>query len=135
MRLLLFLLFPAFCAGQNQSISFGVQTDTSGAVYFIRQLVTRKADTTLTTASAIRFEKAGDAIAAIESVLSVVRQDSAEIQAMYRNTMRQLSELRQSLAVLRPPANNPTNEPLTPEQEIARLRAENERLRAGQKKE
>lgn len=135
MRLLLFILLPVFCAGQNQSISFGVQTDTSGAVYFIRQLVTRKADTTLTTASAIRFEKAGDAIAAIESVLSVVRQDSAEIQAMYRNTMRQLSELRKSLAVLRPPANNPTNEPLTPEREIARLRAENERLRAGQKKE
>lgn len=132
MRLIVVLLsiMPVF--GFSQQISFGIKTDTAGGVYFIRQLVNRNADTTLTTASAIRFEKAGDAINAINAVVSAIQRDSAEIQSMYRNTMRQLSELRESLSLLRPPAATDVS---TPEQEIARLREENERLKKTVKKE
>jgi hypothetical protein len=53
---------------------------------------------------------------------------------MYRNTMRQLIELRQALSILQPQAQQ-TTPPLTAEQELARLREENERLKRAQKKE
>lgn len=134
MRILLLLIFPALCAAQARHISFGVKTDTTGAVYFITQLVTTQADTTRTTADAIRFENAEAAIPVIQSAISAVKRDSAEIQAMYRNTMRKLIELRQALSTLQPPAEKPT-QPLTAEQELARLREENERLKRAQKKD
>ena len=129
MRILLLMLMPVFCMAQNSLISFGVKADTSGGVYFIRQIVTRNADTTLTTASAIRFEKADDAILTIEKIISAVQKDSAEIQRIYRNVMRQLAELNAAKLMLRPEQTPKQPEQLTPEQEIARLREENERLK------
>ena len=134
MRILLFLIFPALCAAQARQVSFGIKTDTTGGVYFITQLVVQQADTTRTTADAIRFDNAEAAIPVIQSAIASVQRDSAEIQAMYRNTMRQLIELRQALSTLQPQAQ-PTAPPLTAEQELARLREENERLKRAQKKE
>jgi hypothetical protein len=133
MRILLLLIFPALCTGQARQISFGVKVDTTG-VYFITQLVTVVNDTTRTTADAIRFESAAAAIPVVQSTIAAVQRDSAEIQAMYRNTMRQLIELRQGLSALQPQAQQQTT-PLTAEQELARLREENERLKRAQKKE
>ena len=134
MRVLLFLIFPALCAAQARQVSFGIKTDTTGGVYFITQIVTVVNDTTHTDADAIRFADSKAAIPVIENIISAIQRDSAEIQAMYRNTMRQLVELRQALSILQPPAQ-PTTAPLTAEQELARLREENERLRRAQKKE
>ena len=134
MRILLFFIFLSLCAAQARQVSFGVKTDTTGGVYSITQLVVQQADTTRTTADAIRFENAEAAIPVIQSAIAAIQRDSAEIQAMYRNTMRQLVELRQALSILQPPAQQ-TTAPLTAEQELARLREENERLKRAQKKE
>lgn len=124
------LILPAFLAAQSQTIGFGLQKDTAGGFYFIRQIATKIGDTTETKAVTIRYTTANEAMAAINIWREVVSTDSATIVKMYRDNTRQRQQLDGAAAELKPLIEPTTPAvPVNMEAEIERLRKENEALK------
>lgn len=129
------LLLPFFVSAQKQIISFGARADSTGAIFLIQQVVTFAGDTTYTTANAIRFIDASAAMPAVLDIRERVREDSTALSAAALDNRRHATELDLILGALGQivRAGGQATERETVEQEIARLREENKRLRKGNK--
>lgn len=126
-------LLPFLGFGQKQILSFGARADSTGAIFLIQQVVTLAGDTTHTTANAIRFLNASAAIPAVLDIRERVRADSTVLSAAALDNRRHATELDLILGALSQivRAGGQATEQETAEQEIARLREENKRLRKG----
>lgn len=122
------LLLPAFV--QAQTLSFGVKADSTG-VYFIQQKVTTLGDSTETWAVALRSDTPGEVLRHVMAWREKITQDSAMLQTLFRENTRQRFELDRAAAQLRAIENPEKEQQETPEQEIERLRRENEALKKG----
>lgn len=126
-QILLLLLLPAILPAQT--ISFGLSTDSTG-IYFIHQNVVSVNDSTETRAVAIRFDNPDAALNAVRGWRETITRDSATLQLLFRENTRQRVELDRAAARLKEIAYPENNKPKeTPEQELARLRQENEALK------
>ena len=119
----LFLVSPFLVSGQKQIISFGARADSSGAIFIIQQVVRISGDTTHTTASAIKFTSAVDALSTALSIRDGVRVDSIGISHASTENSRHARELDLIIAALRKMQQN-TQGIETQEEEIRRLREE-----------
>ena len=122
----------------GQILSFGVQKDSTGAVYFIRQVVISINDSTETRAISLRFNKPADAMKEVTEWLANVQRDSASLVRLFRDNTRHRAELREALAQLnaeqqkkKEPEKTEVIPPkeTNPAAEIERLKKENEALR------
>lgn len=129
------LLLPFFVSAQKQIISFGARADSTGAIFIIQQVATFSGDTTNTVANAIRFGDASIAMPAVLEIRGRVRADSAALSAALSDNRRHATELDLILGALERivQIGGQSAEDETAEQELARLREENKRLRKGNK--
>lgn len=124
-------LLPFLGFGQKQILSFGARADSTGAIFLIQQVVTLAGDTTHTTANAIRFLNASAAIPAVLDIRERVRADSTVLSTAVFDNRRHAVELDLILDALGKivRSGGESTEGETVEQEIARLREENKRLK------
>lgn len=127
-QIIFLLLLPAFV--QAQTTSFGLKTDSTG-VYFIQQRVTAVGDSTETRAIATRFDTPAAALGAVQAWRESITRDSATLQTLFRENTRQRFELDRAAAQLRTLQNLDKEQQETPDQELERLRLENEALKKG----
>lgn len=125
------LLLPFFVSAQKQIISFGARADSTGAIFIIQQVATFSGDTTNTVANAIRFGDASIAMPAVLEIRGRVRADSAALSAALSDNRRHATELDLILGALERivQIGGQSAEDETAEQELARLREENKRLK------